>query len=277
MSSKQAEFRVAKLDCENEAAALRRGLKDTPGLIELRIFPKSAKVVFIYEPGQVTPEALKALEATDYDGVLMDCQMPIMDGFEATRRMRADPELTNVVVIAMTANAMAGDRERCLDAGMNDFVAKPIDVAELFHTLARWITPSRADETAAALAAVAEAATAPAAATGTELAGIDSVGLGSEDFAMEINGDPATDVLVYPKQRVAIAAIANELCGNRERAEYERNGNSADHSLCSPLSRRRDQVARLRHDLACATAWRRRRWGAPAARGACRPRRLPPP
>lgn len=86
--------------------------------------------------------ALEKIHQNAYDGVLMDCQMPVMDGYQATRKLRQDPRYSNLPVIAMTANAMVGDREKCLDAGMNDFIAKPIDVAQLFATLARWITPA---------------------------------------------------------------------------------------------------------------------------------------
>ncbi|MFA7268575.1 MAG: response regulator [Sterolibacterium sp.] len=87
-------------------------------------------------------EALQKISRIDYDGVLMDCQMPVMDGFEATRRLRADARHDALPVIAMTANAMASDREKCLECGMNDHIAKPIDVGQLFSTLARWVKPS---------------------------------------------------------------------------------------------------------------------------------------
>lgn len=86
-------------------------------------------------------EALKALSQQHYDIVLMDCRMPIMDGYEATRIIRKgnavlDP---NVAIIAMTANAMAGDRERVLEAGMNDYLAKPINAKALDEMLQRWL------------------------------------------------------------------------------------------------------------------------------------------
>ena len=89
-------------------------------------------------------EALEKVAATAYDGILMDCQMPVMDGFEATRRIRLDPRFTGLPILAMTANAMASDKEKCVDSGMNDHIAKPIDVAQLFLTLARWIKPRQA-------------------------------------------------------------------------------------------------------------------------------------
>ena len=83
--------------------------------------------------------SLKAIKEKKYDAVLMDVQMPIMDGFEATRRIRQMPEFDELPIIAMTANAMEQDRQNCLDAGMNDFVSKPIDTGQLFKTLNQWI------------------------------------------------------------------------------------------------------------------------------------------
>jgi len=87
-------------------------------------------------------KALDMLSRERFDGVLMDCQMPVMDGYEATRRLRRQPQWQTLPVIAMTANALLGDRERALAAGMNDHVAKPIKVDEMFATLARWIRPA---------------------------------------------------------------------------------------------------------------------------------------
>ncbi|MCK7582943.1 MAG: response regulator [Chromatiales bacterium] len=88
-------------------------------------------------------EALERLDASRFDGVLMDCQMPLMDGYTATQAIRLRPELAELPVIAMTANVMSGDRERALAAGMNDHIGKPIDVCELFTTMAGWIRPAR--------------------------------------------------------------------------------------------------------------------------------------
>jgi two-component system sensor histidine kinase/response regulator len=84
-------------------------------------------------------EALEKIGMRHFDGVLMDIQMPEMDGYEATRRLRADMRYRDMVIIAMTANAMAGDRERAIEAGMNDYVAKPIDPDELFKVLDQWL------------------------------------------------------------------------------------------------------------------------------------------
>jgi signal transduction histidine kinase/DNA-binding response OmpR family regulator/HPt (histidine-containing phosphotransfer) domain-containing protein len=77
-----------------------------------------------------------------FDGVLMDCQMPVMDGYTATREIRRNPVFRNLPIIAMTANAMAGDREKVLEAGMNDHIAKPLNVGEMFATIAKWVKPS---------------------------------------------------------------------------------------------------------------------------------------
>ncbi|HXU94300.1 MAG TPA: response regulator [Gallionella sp.] len=91
-------------------------------------------------------EALQALRHESFDAVLMDMQMPTMGGLEATRQIRKDPALADLPIIAMTANAMAGDRESCLAAGMNDYIAKPLHYQALYATLARW---TQRDEPAA--------------------------------------------------------------------------------------------------------------------------------
>ena len=100
-------------------------------------------------------EALTALRDLPYDLVLMDCQMPEMDGYEATERIRAaDGSVRNpaIPIIAMTASAMQGDRERCLDCGMNDYLAKPVSFGALAEVLERWLpaVDEAAPESAAA-------------------------------------------------------------------------------------------------------------------------------
>jgi len=82
------------------------------------------------------------LAAQSFDGVLMDCQMPVLDGYAATRQLRRQSRLQALPVIAMTANAMVGDRDKAIAAGMDDHIAKPIKVEEMFATLARWIRPA---------------------------------------------------------------------------------------------------------------------------------------
>lgn len=90
-----------------------------------------------------------AARPEDFDGVLMDIQMPVLDGYAATREIRKHARFEALPVIAMTANAMAGDREKALDAGMNDHVSKPIDVKQLFEVLGRWVSAGTQTQDAA--------------------------------------------------------------------------------------------------------------------------------
>ena len=87
-------------------------------------------------------EACAKAKAKPFDLILMDCQMPEMDGFQATRAIREQEAGTRrVPIVAMTANAMTGDRERCLEAGMDDYLAKPIGILDLKNALHRWLAP----------------------------------------------------------------------------------------------------------------------------------------
>jgi CheY-like chemotaxis protein len=95
-------------------------------------------VVDLAENGQI---ALDKVRIADYDLVLMDMQMPVMDGLTATREIRKVDRFKDLPVVAMTANAMQGDRDRCLEAGMNDHVSKPIEPEDLWKALLKWIKP----------------------------------------------------------------------------------------------------------------------------------------
>ena len=88
--------------------------------------------------------AVDTLKTQNYDVVLMDMQMPVMDGIEATRRIRQDTRNASLPIIAMTASVMQNDQQKCLDAGMNDYVAKPIEPDLLLRTLLKWIEPKSA-------------------------------------------------------------------------------------------------------------------------------------
>lgn len=92
----------------------------------------------IAENGQI---ALEMLELEHFDGVLMDCQMPVMDGYTATKKIRENSRFKDLPIIAMTANVMSGDREKSIEAGMNDHIGKPIRVQELFLVMDKWIKP----------------------------------------------------------------------------------------------------------------------------------------
>ncbi|MGH6831784.1 MAG: response regulator, partial [Methyloceanibacter sp.] len=98
--------------------------------------------VDLAENGEV---ALGMIRDNEYDAVLMDMQMPVMDGIEATRVIRSNPRFKKLPIIAMTANAMASDRILCLEAGMDDHIAKPIDPDQLFGVLLRWIKRAEGD------------------------------------------------------------------------------------------------------------------------------------
>jgi CheY-like chemotaxis protein len=104
---------------------------------------KGGLSVVIANNGQ---EALDAVQAQPFDVVLMDLHMPVMDGFEATRRIHAMPGLENLPIIAMTAAAMSQDRAASTAAGMVAHVAKPVDPQELADTLVRWVKPRTADQ-----------------------------------------------------------------------------------------------------------------------------------
>ena len=162
-------------------------------------------------------QALARLDTQRYDLVLMDMQMPGMDGLEATRRLRQRPGLAALPVIAMTANATTDDRAVCLQAGMNDFLSKPFEPAHLLRTLQRWLQPGRAPAPPAAAAATGAAAL-PAALQAC-------AGLDTADGLQRTGGNP----VVYQRllrsfvaqQRDSGAALAAALDGgDRARARH---------------------------------------------------------
>ena len=86
-------------------------------------------------------EAVEAVRSDEYDAVIMDLEMPVMSGYEATRLIREESRHAELPIIAMTAHAIQGTREACLAAGMNDYIAKPIEKGQLFSVLTRWVKP----------------------------------------------------------------------------------------------------------------------------------------
>ena len=101
---------------------------------------KLGHTVTLAENGRQALDALRQSEGA-FDIVLMDCQMPVMDGYEATRNIRANPEWQDLPVIAVTANVMQGDRDDCLESGMNDYITKPYNRADLKSIIDRWAPP----------------------------------------------------------------------------------------------------------------------------------------
>jgi CheY-like chemotaxis protein len=114
-------------------------VEDSPvnRLVTVRVLERCGYRVHVVNDGR---EALDALSTQIYDVVLMDCQMPEVDGYEATRELRQREQggKRHTPVIAMTAHAMTGDRERCLEAGMDDYLAKPVRSQALVEVLERW-------------------------------------------------------------------------------------------------------------------------------------------
>ncbi len=121
--------------------------------LALELLREAGMVVAVAENGR---EAITLLEREAFDLVLMDCQMPVLDGYDATREIRRRPQWADLPIIAMTANALSGDQRKAQEAGMNDHIAKPIDVDLMFDVIARWLDTRRA--AAAAASAAIEAA-----------------------------------------------------------------------------------------------------------------------
>ena len=105
-------------------------------IIEQVLTRLGASLIIIANDGS---EALRALEQDSFDIVLMDLHMPIMNGFEAATEIRKRPHYAQLPVIALSASVTNEDRQRCLAAGMNDFIGKPINVNELLSTLDQWL------------------------------------------------------------------------------------------------------------------------------------------
>ncbi len=139
------EARIAQTSAPANLVALRKLLAGTHVLLVEDNLTNQELTVELLEAVGVTADvaddgaqALAMLASKPYALVLMDCQMPVMDGYEATRRLRTQAALTELPVIAMTASAMDGERERCLAAGMSDYLSKPIDLGLLYSKLVHW-------------------------------------------------------------------------------------------------------------------------------------------
>jgi signal transduction histidine kinase/CheY-like chemotaxis protein len=169
---------VSKHQQHSEAIAKLNGARvllvednDMNQELAIDLLNKAGVEVVLANHGQ---EALDILAQDQrFDGVLMDCQMPVMDGYAAARALRAMPQFDGLPIIAMTANAMAGDHEKVLAAGMQDHIAKPINVAGMFATMAHWIKPKHGQPQAAVVPHAATEVRVTAAPSLPVLAGID--------------------------------------------------------------------------------------------------------
>ncbi|HEX7984777.1 MAG TPA: PAS domain S-box protein [Duganella sp.] len=137
---------AAELLASSRSAAVMAALKNARILlVEDNTFNQQIALEMLEEVGSSVclaangMEALELLRQTAFDCVLMDVQMPLMDGLEATRHIRADPRLADIRVLAMTATATSEDRVRCIEAGMDDFISKPIQPALMYQTIANWL------------------------------------------------------------------------------------------------------------------------------------------
>ena len=147
-------FRSPTSNVQNTSKILQKAQRHLAGarvlLVEDQPLNQELACDLLERAGLTVVTAVNGLEALDklrsdgpFDGVLMDCQMPVMDGYTASQRIRAEAAWSNLPIIAMTASAMAADRERVLQSGMNDHITKPLDLKSMFTILARWITPAR--------------------------------------------------------------------------------------------------------------------------------------
>jgi two-component system, sensor histidine kinase and response regulator len=145
--AKDASGEFGPFDRKDQAMDILKGLEGARVLlvednelnqqVAMEILASAGMVVSLAGNGQ---EALDAVKVNRYDALLMDVQMPVMDGYTATRIIRRDMQLRDLPIIAMTAHAMAGDQEKSTAAGMNDHITKPIDPTQLYSVLARWIS-----------------------------------------------------------------------------------------------------------------------------------------
>jgi two-component system sensor histidine kinase/response regulator len=169
---------AAQVAADNRLATLRGARillvedNDINQQVARELLEDSGLVVEVAGNGQI---ALAMAQQAPFDLVFMDMQMPVMDGVQATRELRKIARLGQLPIVAMTANAMEQDRRRCMDAGMNDFLVKPIDPADLCAVLLRWIRPRQvAPREAAALTTASRPAAAGPADLPQGIAGLDT-------------------------------------------------------------------------------------------------------
>ena len=155
--------------------------------VACEILKRAGVNVHVVETGL---QAIQAVNEVSYDAILMDCQMPEMDGFDATRQIRSNPRHRHLPIIAMTANALSEDRDRCLEAGMDDHLAKPVDIHLLLSTLGRWVGSAAATEHSEAAAVDA-----PVASPSDNQALLETLqnipGLNAQDGLARVNNDAA--------------------------------------------------------------------------------------
>jgi CheY-like chemotaxis protein len=133
---------AATPDASPELAGLVLVVDDNPvnAVVARAMLERIGLAVEVADDGA---QALSLMITRHYDLVLMDCQLPLMDGWEATRRWRGGETSDRLPIVALTANAVLGDRERCLQAGMDDYLAKPFQMGELQQVVERYLGDQR--------------------------------------------------------------------------------------------------------------------------------------
>ncbi|MFC1850330.1 two-component regulator propeller domain-containing protein [candidate division CSSED10-310 bacterium] len=139
----EQQLKVSELDTVEKIRGSRILLVEDNAInqqVATEILERAGVIVAVVGNGR---KAVEEVAKSDFEAVLMDIQMPVMDGFEATQLIRKNLTSDELPIIAMTAHAMKGDSDKCFEAGMNDYVTKPIDAEQFLTTLAKWIKPAQ--------------------------------------------------------------------------------------------------------------------------------------
>ncbi|MDO9619269.1 MAG: response regulator [Pseudomonas sp.] len=198
------------------------------------------------EHGGIALELLRSHADGYYALVLMDMQMPVLDGIATTEAIRREPRFAELPIVAMTANAMPADRERCLAAGMNDHLGKPIEPNELWHTLSRWM-PIQAES-------LAESPRVAEAAVDWQLPGVDVDSglrrvLGKRELYQRLLGKFVASQGDFPAQlRAALAANQQESAERLAHSLKGLAGNLGAMDLAAQAANLESAIKDARHD-----------------------------
>ncbi len=202
-----------------------------------------------FEIAQNGAQALEKIDLHEYDAVLMDCQMPIMDGYQATRLLRAQERYANLPIIALTAHALVGEKEKCLAAGMSEHLTKPISALKLYTTLLQWIKPNHCVQTMSVNEASSELKDALAEEMARQEAEVDAI-----MAAMEMKVQPSA--AHYLPQRALEDLLGNQVMYQRmanlflqEASQFATNFHAACEN--APLE---EEARRLAHTMKSSAA-----------------------